>query len=310
VTGGAGSVRGGLYVKLVLVAFFWGGQFIAGRVAAPLAPHFTTGALRFLIACVAFVALAYLREGGLPRPTRAQWPALVALGIAGIFCYNAFFFAGLQTVPAGRAALMMALIPIGTTLGAWLVFRERLTVLRAVGVALSLVGAIVVITHGEFNELLHGAIGRGELLMIGSVLSWVTYTLIGRTGPKGLSPLATTTWAALIGTVMLCAVAVFERPWNVLPAMPGKYWISLLYLALLGTVAAFIWYLEGVRAIGGPRTAVFINLVPVFGVALAGALLGEAILPSMVVGGLMVIGGVLLTNRPAPAPLAPATPRG
>jgi drug/metabolite transporter (DMT)-like permease len=95
-------------------------------------------------------------------------------------------------------------------------------------------------------------------------------------------------------------VAVFESPWSLLPALSATYWIAVLYLALLGTVAAFIWYLEGVRAIGGPRTAVFINLVPVFGVAFAAVLLGEPILPSMVLGGAMVIAGVMLTNRPAP----------
>jgi drug/metabolite transporter (DMT)-like permease len=294
------AARAGLYVRLALVAAFWGGQFIAGRVAAPMAPHFTTGALRFLLACMAFVALAYWREGGLPRPTAKQWPALLALGFAGIFGYNAFFFAGLQTVPAGRAALMMALIPIGTTLGAWLFFGERMTPVRLLGIALSLAGAAVVISHGDLAALIDGALGHGELLLLGSVLSWVAYTLIGRTGPKGLSPLATTTWAALVGTVLLCAVAVFEAPWSVLPRLPMVYWTAIVYLALLGTVAAFIWYLEGVRAIGGPRTAVFINLVPVFGVAFAALLLGESILPSMVLGGAMVIAGVLLTNRPAP----------
>jgi drug/metabolite transporter (DMT)-like permease len=298
---GAAPARGraGLYVRLVLVAACWGGQFIAGRVAAPLAPHFTTGALRFLLACAAFVALAYWREGGLPRPTRGQWPALAALGVAGIFFYNAFFFAGLETVPAGRAALMMALIPIGTALGAWLFFRERMTPARIAGIALSLAGAAVVITHGELAALAHGALGRGELLLIGSVFSWVAYTLIGRTGPKGLSPLATTTWAALVGTVLLCAVAAFESPWADLARAPWAYWAAIAYLAFLGTVAAFLWYLEGVRAIGGPRTAVFINLVPVFGVAFAAVLLGEAVLPSMVLGGAMVIAGVMLTNRPA-----------
>lgn len=302
------AARTGLYLRLVLVAACWGGQFIAGRVAAPLAPHLTTGALRFLLACVAFIALTRWREGGLPWPTPAQWPALAALGVSGVFLYNAFFFAGMQTVPAGRAALMMALIPIGTALGAWLFFRERMTPLRVAGVALSLAGAVVVITHGELDALANGAIGQGELLLVGSVLSWVAYTLVGRTGPQGLSPLATTTWAALAGTLLLAAMAAFESPWDDLARAPWTYWVAIAYLALLGTVAAFVWYLEGVRAIGGPRTAVFINLVPVFAVAFAALLLGEPVLPSMVLGGAMVIAGVMLTNRTAPH-AAPAASR-
>ena len=59
----------------------------------------------------------------------------------------------------------------------------------------------------------------------------------------------------------------------------------------------FIWYYEGVKAIGASRTAVFNNLVPVFGVSLAALLLGEQVLASMVAGGVLVAAGVTLTNR-------------
>jgi drug/metabolite transporter (DMT)-like permease len=298
--------RGALYTRLVLMAACWGGQFIAGRVVAPLLPHFTTGALRFLVACAGLLALCAWRDGGLARPTRAQWPALLALGVAGIFCYNAFFFAGLERITAGRAALMMALMPAVTTVGAWLFFGERMHALRVLGIAISLAGVAVVLSHGDLASLLHGAFGAGEMLMAGAVLSWTAYTLIGRTGPKGLTPLATTTWAAIVGTVLLAAVALFESPWSRVPTLPLSGWIAIFYLGIFGTVLAFLWYLEGVRAIGGPRTAVFINLVPVFAVAIAAVALGERIDQSMVIGGLTVIAGVMLTNRPAPPPGAAA----
>jgi drug/metabolite transporter (DMT)-like permease len=197
-----------------------------------------------------------------------------------------------------------------TAVGAWLIFRERMTPVRIAGIVLSLAGAAVIVSRGDPDALWDGGIGRGELLLIGSVLSWVAYTLIGRTGPKGMSPLATTTWAALVGTVLLCVCAVFESPWTRFGGVTLAGWMAIVYLGIFGTVMAFLWYLEGVRAIGGPRTAVFINLVPVFGVTLAAMLLDEAILPSMIVGGLMVIGGVMLTNRPAsPAPARAATRR-
>ena len=73
--------------------------------------------------------------------------------------------------------------------------------------------------------------------------------------------------------------------------------VSLLYLGVFGTVIAFIWYNEGIKAIGPARTAVFTNLVPVFGIALGALMLHESILISMVLGGVLVIAGVSLTNR-------------
>jgi drug/metabolite transporter (DMT)-like permease len=296
------SARGILYAKLALMAAFWGGQFIAGRIVAPMLPHFTTGALRFLVASAGLVALVAWREGRLPRPAGArEWMLVAAMGFAGIFVYNAFFFAALEIVPAGRAALMMALIPVGTAVGAWLFFREPMTPLRIFGIALSLAGAAVVVTRGDPGAILHGAMARGELMLVGSVLGWVSYTLLGRLGPKTLSPLATTTWAALVGTVLLVAVALFEAPWTRIAALPVHGWVAIGYLAVFGTVLAFLWYLEGVRAIGGPRTSVFLNLVPVFALLLAALLLGEPLLQSLLVGGAMVIAGVMLTNRPIAA---------
>ena len=70
-----------------------------------------------------------------------------------------------------------------------------------------------------------------------------------------------------------------------------------MYLGAFGTVIGFVWYYEGVKAIGPARTAVFNNLVPVFGITLGAVLLGEPVLLSMIVGGLLVIAGVSLTNR-------------
>jgi drug/metabolite transporter (DMT)-like permease len=74
-------------------------------------------------------------------------------------------------------------------------------------------------------------------------------------------------------------------------------WTSIIYLGAFGTVIGFVWYYEGVKAIGPSRTAVFNNLVPAFGIVLAAVLLGEPILISMVAGGVLAVIGVTLTNR-------------
>jgi drug/metabolite transporter (DMT)-like permease len=76
-----------------------------------------------------------------------------------------------------------------------------------------------------------------------------------------------------------------------------QVWTSIVYLGACGTVIGFVWYYEGVKAIGPSRTAVFNNLVPVFGITLASVMLSEPILVSMIVGGVLAIIGVTLTNR-------------
>ncbi|HSD54665.1 MAG TPA: DMT family transporter [Burkholderiales bacterium] len=287
----------GLYLRLVLMAACWGGQFVAGRSVAPLLPPFTAGALRIAIALAILLLLVRVLEDGLPRLDFRGIAAMAALGFTGVFLWNAFFFPALERVPAGRGALIMALNPIGTALGMVLIFHERLTRVRWFGIGLALAGAVVVISRGDLPSLFTGALGPGEVLLFGSVLSWVSYTLIGRGVLARITPLATTTWAAAFGGAVLAVAALFEQPWAAIAALPAQGWLSIGYIGVFGTVLAFLFFSEGVRRIGPSRTAIFINFVPVFGVTFAALFLGEPVLPSMILGGAMVIGGVLLTNR-------------
>jgi drug/metabolite transporter (DMT)-like permease len=280
-----------------MVAAFWGGMYVAGRIVAQLLPHFTTATLRFVVASVILVGLSFAYEGGLPKLDRHRFAAMLALGFTGVFFFNACYFASLERIGAGRGALIMTLNPVLTAVGAWLMFHEQLSITRVLGIALALFGTAIVISHGDLAALAAGSIGVGDVLMLGAALGWVSYTLIGRRVLRGMSPLGATTWAALFGTAMLAAFAAFEQPWAALAALPARAWWSVAYLGSLGTVFAFLWYYQGVQRIGPARAAIFINLVPVFGVAFAALVLDEPILGSMVVGGAIVIAGVALTNR-------------
>ena len=289
-----------IYLKLLAVALFWGGTFIAGRIVAPQIPHMTAAALRFMVACALLVPLAWKVEGGLPKLNRAQLHATFALGATGIFLYNICFFAALERMPAGRTALFVALNPIVTALILAALFGERLGARRWLGIFIAFVGASVVITKGDLSGAIADfsqSVSQGELFMICAICGWAAYTIIGRHALKGLSPIAATTYASLWGLLLLMCGASTEwhqfeprhLSWQVLAA--------LLYLGAVGTVIGFVWYYEGVKTIGPARTAVFNNLIPVFGIGLGALLLGEPILISMVAGGILVIGGVLLTNR-------------
>jgi drug/metabolite transporter (DMT)-like permease len=279
------------------MAACWGGQFVAGRTVAPLLPPFTAGALRIALALAILLLLVRVLEDGLPRLNARGLAAMAALGFTGVFAWNACFFPALERVPAGRGALIMALNPVGTALGMALIFHERLTRVRWLGIVLAAAGAVVVISRADLPSLFAGAFGPGELALFGTVLAWVSYTLIGRGVLARISPLATTTWAAVFGGAMLAVAALFEQPGAAIAALPWRGWLSIGYIAIFGTVLAFLFFAEGVRRIGPSRTAIFINFVPVFGVTFAALVLGEPVLASMVVGGAMVIGGVLLTNR-------------
>jgi drug/metabolite transporter (DMT)-like permease len=289
-----------LAFKLVMVAALWGGTFIAGRIVAQSLPLMTAAFSRFFVASILLVIVAVKMEGKLPRLNRMQILLTAILGFTGIFLYNICFFGALARVPAGRTSLFVSLTPIVTAFLAGLIFSERLGVRRWVGIAVALIGAIVVITRGD---LIGGitditqSLGLGELMMLGAVLSWATYTLISRKVLETLSPIAATTYGTLWGFIFLSIAAVGEFKVIDLTLLDQSVWISVFYLGAFGTVRALIWFYQGIQTVGPSRTAIFTNLVPAFGVLFSAVLLGEPILISMVVGGLIAVLGVSLVNK-------------
>jgi len=284
---------------LFAVPAIWGGTFIAGRLVALELPATVGATLRYVVACAALLVTVRLFEGRLPALDRRQVLATLLLGITGIFAYNLFFLGALSMLPASRTSLIIALNPIVTiAIDARLTPGEKLGARRWCGVLLALIGVWIVISRGDLLATAGSPIGLGELLMFGGVCAWAAYTLIGRRVLAGLTPLAATTWASLWGTLLLIFASLPDwrevQAAEFTPAILG----SLLYLGVLGTAIAFVWYYRAVKVLGAARTVIFNNLVPLFGATFGVLLLDEPLLPSLIIGGAIAIVGVMVVTRP------------
>ena len=288
-----------IYLTLILTTLFWGGTFIAGRVLADSVAPADAAFMRFVLAAVTLAVLTRMIDGRLRLPPRDQLGSLLLLGFTGVFCYNICFFSGLRFIEAGRASLIIALNPMAITVGAVFLFGERLSLLQCAGLLISLFGAFLVISNGNPAILISGGIGWGEIAILGCVISWAAYSLIGRNVLKSMSPLSAVFYSALFGALMLFpATLVGEAPLQI-HTYSSADWISLLFLGILGTAAGFSLYYQAIRAIGSARSSVFINLVPLFSILLAWIFLGETINFSVLGGGIILMSGVYLTNKKA-----------
>jgi len=286
-----------IYLKLLLMALFWGGTFVAGRILVGEVTPFSAAFLRFFIASLVLIILTCRSQGKLPAIQSNQWLPLLFLGLSGVFAYNAFFFTGLERIEAGRAAVIIANNPIFISLFAALLFKEKLNLQKTVGILLSIFGAIIVITKGHPLTIFATGIGTGELLIFGCVACWTIYSLVGRAAMKNLSPLVAVTYSAIIGTALLFPMAYFEGLFQHITDYSVTAWGCLLYLSLCGTVIGFVWYYQGIQKIGSTKAGQFINFVPVSAVFLSVCLLNEPLTISLLFGLLFVSGGVYLTNR-------------
>ena len=285
-----------VFIRLLLTAFFWGGTWIAGRVAVQEASPLAVASWRFFVASLALGALLHLREGW-PRWNRHDWLVLASLGLTGVFFYNGFFLYALKMVEAGRGALVVAFIPAIIALADWLVFRRPMSPLKTLGVILAMSGCLMVVTNGQPMRLFTGDVGFGEWLLLGTALSWASYTLISRQLAGRFSPLAMTFGGCFTGWLMLTAAALVDGTLFSFSGMTWRGASGIVFLGLLGTTIAFTWYSEGINCIGSTKAAAFINLVPVFAVLLGALLLDERLGSAVLSGGVLVIAGVILTNR-------------
>jgi drug/metabolite transporter (DMT)-like permease len=289
-----------IYLSLILTMLLWGGTFIAARnLATALAPA-DSAFFRFLIASGALLLLTLAVEKKLTVPPKRMIIPLICLGLTGVFAYNYFFFRGLSHITAGRASLIVANTPLVITLVAALLFKETITPRKFAGVLSSLAGAIIVISNGNPQSLFAGGFGAGEAALIGCVLSWSAYSLIGRSVLQTMSPLSSVCYSSLIGTFFLFFPAADGHLLQKMATIDFFRWLDLTYLGIGGTTIAFYLYYRGIQQIGAGRAAIFINLIPVFAVLLAWLILDETLPPSVFAGGFLVLTGVTLTNYQPP----------
>lgn len=286
-----------IYLKLLLTAIFWGGTFVAGRYVAQNVGPYSIAFLRYTIASALLLLLTWRIEGRLPRLKKSQIIPIILLGITGIFIYNVMFFKGLKIIEASRASLIIATCPIVITICSAIFLKEKINLIKGLGIIISVCGAIIVISKGDIRRIFEGGLGLGELYIFCCVLCWVTYSLIGKTVMNNLSPLISVTYSATVGAIALSIPAFFEGLAQNIASQSILDWICISYLGIFGTVIGFVWYYQGVERIGPTKAGLFINFVPISAILCAFFILKESITLSLMAGAALVFTGVYLTNR-------------
>lgn len=284
------------YFKLLLTAFLWGGTFIAGKRLAGNVDPYSAAFLRFAIASVFLIFFTRRTEKKLPGINKGQAINIFFLGLTGIFAYNILFFTGLSLINANRASLIIATNPIFISLFSVLLFKDKLSSLKIAGLGLSVGGALLVISSGHLSTIFKSGIGKGELAIFGCVISWVSYSLMGKPLMKSLSPIAAVCYSSIAGTMMLFFPALSHGLFSNIPSYGFTEWANLFYLGFFGTVLGFFWYYEGIQKIGPMKAGVFINFVPVSAIILSYFILDEPVTKEILAGAGLVIAGVYLTN--------------
>ena len=281
---------------MLVVAMCWGINVPLVKVVLREFPPLAFGSLRYLLATILLVGLAWVREGGLYIKS-SDWGRLFVLGVLGHFLNQVGFILGIAFTTASNTTLIRATTPVWVALLGALLNIERLSKGVWAGVALSFLG-IGLIVQGSNGLSLHlAATWRGDLIALAGTLCWSLYNVWLRPMVKRYSPLWLTALGMGIGTPFLLGIAVPEARAQDWGEIGGSGWGILVYSAVFALVVGHSLWNTFVRRIGPARTAVYANLVPVISVSISWVFLGERWVPVQIVGAGLVFAGLYLTGR-------------
>lgn len=279
---------------LVLATLFWSGNFVVGQAAVTSMTPVELTFWRWTIAALPLLALAQLVDRPDWRAVLRYWPTLLLLSFLGMGGYTLLLYTALQHTSALNASLITAANPALIVVLAAVMLGDRPGVLGWGGIGLGLAGVLLVLTGGDIQRLVRFSFNLGELLMLGAVAVWSFYTIIARRLP--IPAISATAVQVAMATVVITPVAVATGAQ--LPQTAAGGW-SLAYIAVFPSLGAYLLWNLALKTTAPGTAGNYLNLMVVFTAAIT-FLLGTAISVPQILGGLLVVGGVLLTSaRPS-----------
>jgi drug/metabolite transporter (DMT)-like permease len=282
---------------VLVVMVFWAGNFIVVKGAIGILPPVGFTFLRYSIAAITLLLLLRWREGAIRLPRGDVVPILL-LGVIGFGCYQILWPVALQTIPAGDSALLIATTPVMTALLAMAMGADKPNAVKLMGAFISFAGVALVIAAGQGLDL--GASLTGDVLTLVAAGCWAVYTVFGARILRRHSPLVTTTWAILAGTLFIAPLGIAQLATTDLPSDPSALVPVVLAILYSGTLAAGfanVIVFHGVKLLGPTRVTALQFLVPALAVVMAAVFLSEPIRPIQLVGGGIILAGVALLRR-------------
>lgn len=285
--------RGLLYGAVLLMVLLWSGNYLAAKVALrELNPVLLT-CLRISFAGLMILPL-YLRE---PRRwTRTEAGGLFALGLLGVTLNQFFFVLGVAGTSVTHAGIVIALTPICVLVIAAAMGMERVTVYAAIGMALALAGvALLQLARGGDGGSRATLAGDGIVFL--AAVTFATFTVLGKRMRERHSGVTVNTFAYVGGAMVLLPVTLWQLAHHDVSRVSLGGWCAVVYMALFPSVVAYLIYYWALGYIKASKLAAFSYLQPPLVTLMAALVLGETVTMGLVLPGLLILAGVVLTER-------------
>ncbi len=284
------------YLLLSLSSLFWAGNIVLGRFIAADFPPMALSFLRWAFACLIVLPFAWPHLQAEWPVIRKHLPILTLLTLTGLAGYNAIAYLGLRYTEALNALLIQSSGPLIVALWSFVLLGIRLTWPQTIGIGMSLLGVLTILSRGDPVALTSIHLNKGDLIFTTALIIFGLYSVLAVKRPA-IHPLAFMGFTSGYATVLLIPAVIAEAASGHTPSLSVNNALTLAYVAIFPSILAYLFFNRGVELIGANRAAPFFHLIPVFGSVLAIVFLGERPQLFHVAGYALVLTGVVIAAR-------------
>ncbi|MGH2535570.1 MAG: DMT family transporter [Thermomicrobiales bacterium] len=287
-----------VHAALLVTAVLWGGNFTAVKYLLGELEPLDVIFVRVVGAAATFVLLLAVSGRVLIPMRRADAVRLVLIGVIGVTVMNLAMINGQQLIPAALASLIVTSNPIHTAIISRVLIGEALTRRKIAGIILAFLGFLVVLLYGSGEGAdFDTSHLKGALIVAIAPFSWAFYTVLSKPLLARYPPVHVAAYTSIAGAVGFFLTPVI-RPgtFDRIGDLSAWGWVAAVFASVLAFAIGHVLWYRGLQRLTPSQTAVYIYLVPVFGLLSAWLILDERITAFLILGGATILGGVILTN--------------
>lgn len=290
-------------LKAILKALFavivWGASFVATKVALQYVAPTTIVWLRFSMGVVILgLAVALKKQFALPKGR--DWGYFSLLGFLGITFHQWLQSTGLVTAQATTTAWIVATTPVFMALLGLFILRERLALYQIVGILLASTGVLLIVTKGDLSVLKAGKFGtQGDFLILISAMNWAVFSTLSRSGLQKHPATRMMFFVMSFGWLFTTLLFFSSSRLGEIVSITWDGWAAIIFLGVFCSGVAYIFWYDALKELPVAQTGAFLYLEPIVTVIVASIVLGEALVLVSAIGGITILFGVWLVNRPS-----------
>ena len=286
------------YLFLILATIFWSGNFIVGKAASIFEiPPFSLNFYRWLFAGLILLPFTFKELILKKNYIFENLGFFIILGITSITIFNSIVYYSLHYTQVISGVLMISTIPV------WIIFIssilkiEKTNIFQIIGVGLSLLGVIFIITKADLNLIKNLDFNKGDLTMVVAMLSWAIYSALLKKKTYEISQITLLQVVIITGLIFLIPIYIIEMNLGNVIKLDKPFLLTLTYVVLFPGLASFFFWIKGIALIGANRAGAFLHLMPIFGAIMAMVIFKEKFMFYHILGAIFIISGITLSNK-------------